>query len=89
MDSIVNKSSPKSINRYKNNKNTFNSDLRGFNLNNTSIDTLENLIDNIEVEESLTKISYFIYYINFSINFFLYSFNTNQFWRNFLRIFKR
>ena len=89
MDSMVNKSSPKSINRYKNNKNTFNSDLRGFKLNNTSIDTLENLIDNIEVEESLTKISYFIYYINFSINFFLYSFNTNQFWRNFLRIFKR
>ena len=91
MDSIVNITSSKSINEYKNYKNTFISDVMFLNLNNSNIDIdiLENLIDNIEVEESLTKISYFIYYINFSINFFLYSFNTNQFWRNFLRIFKR
>jgi hypothetical protein len=88
---------------YMHRQNKFDSDIRSLNLNNSKINTLDDLIDNInikidtlddliddiEFEESLTKISYFIYYINFSINFFLYSFNTNQFWQNFLKIFHR
>jgi hypothetical protein len=43
----------------------------------------------IQIREIRTKLSSFIYYINFSINFFLYTFNTKQFRENFLHIFKK
>ena len=41
-----------------------------------------------QIQEILSKISYFIYYINFSINFFLYSFKKKQFRNSFLKFFK-
>ena len=46
-------------------------------------------IKSMQLREIRTKISSFIYYINFSINFFLYTFNTKQFRENFFHIFKK
>jgi hypothetical protein len=40
-------------------------------------------------EEITERITCFIYYINFSLNFFLYTFNTKQFRENILDIFKK
>ena len=59
------------------------------NINQTMIFNSPEQIKSIQFEEIQTKISSFIYYINFSINFFLYTFNTKQFKENFLQIFKK
>ena len=40
-------------------------------------------------EEITERITCFIYYINFSLNFFLYTFNTKQFRENILDILKK
>ena len=59
------------------------------NINQTMIFNSPEQIKSIQFGEIQTKISSFIYYINFSINFFLYAFNTKQFKENFLHIFKK
>ncbi len=41
-----------------------------------------------QIQEILSKLSYFVYYINFSINFFLYSFKKKQFRNSILKFFK-
>jgi hypothetical protein len=59
------------------------------NTNQTMLFDSPEQLKNIQLREIRTKISSFIYYINFSINFFLYTFNTKQFRENFFHIFKK
>lgn len=43
------------------------------------IDTLEQMVDSTNTKQIIEKLASFIYYVNFSINFFLYTFKTRQF----------
>jgi hypothetical protein len=50
---------------------------------------IQYLIWKIQLQDLINKLAYFIYYINFSINFFLYSFNKKQFRLHFYNIFRK
>jgi hypothetical protein len=58
------------------------------NLNDNDND-IQYLIWKIQLQDLINKLAYFIYYINFSINFFLYSFNKKQFRLHFYNIFRK
>lgn len=51
--------------------------------------TLENHMEIVPFEEILERISCYFYYMNFSLNFFLYVFFSNNFRKNIIKIFKK
>jgi hypothetical protein len=60
-------------------------------LNNKTISSTggENELDDHKTKEIIEKIAQFIYYLNYCINFFLYTFKTKQFRENFLNSIKK
>ncbi len=64
---------------------TYNNTLKTFN-------QIENLINpdlrSNQIKEIFSKIASYIYYINYSINFFLYTFRTKQFRENIFKMFR-
>jgi hypothetical protein len=53
------------------------------------IDAAIKEMNSLQLKELLSKLAIYIYYVNFAVNFFLYTFNTKQFRENFLLFFKR
>lgn len=68
---------------------TTTSNFQNYSVNKTNpIDDENKLEDSKTTKEIIEKIAQFIYYINYSINFFLYTFKTKQFREHFLKSIK-
>ncbi len=57
--------------------------------NQTVLNILSGKMKKIQIVEIITKLAHFVYYINFSINFFLYTTNQKQFRNVILTVFRK